>query len=97
MSDAPRLELPAAVVEALRSAHELCAYLVNNMEADGDDAAPNIEFGASTLAHAEQFAALVNDTREKTGSALSLIEGDLPNEVGAAVRRSLSRLINPAG
>lgn len=67
------------------------------MEADGDDSAPDVEFGASTLAQAEQFAALVNDAREKTGSALSLIESGLPGEVAAATRRSLGRLINPFG
>lgn len=65
------------LIEALRAAHELCAYLVNNMEADGDEAAPNIEFGARTLAHAEQFAALVNDARDKAASALVLVEVDL--------------------
>lgn len=85
----------AAVAEALRAAHELCAYLVNNMEAEGDEFAPNVEFSASTMAHAEQFAALVNDARDKTASALAVIERDLAGAAADATRQHLQRLRNP--
>lgn len=84
------------LIEALRSAHELCAYLVNNMEEDGVEASPNIEFHARTMAHAEQFAALVNDARDKSGHALAIIERDLAAATARAIHlRNLARRARP--
>lgn len=61
------------VLEALRSAQELCAYLWNNTDAN-DPGAGNIELVAHSDRGAEQLAALLNDARTRIDSALHGIE-----------------------
>ena len=57
------------VLEALRSAQELCAYLWNNTDAT-DPAAGNVELVAHSHKHAEQLAALLNDARRRVDAPL---------------------------
>ena len=61
------------VIEALRSAHELCAYLWNNTDAN-DPENGNVELVAHSDVHAEQLAALLNDARTRLDSALHGLE-----------------------
>jgi hypothetical protein len=61
------------VLEALRSAHELCEFLWNNTDSDNTTDA-NVELVAHTDVHAEQLAALLNDARTRIDSALHGIE-----------------------
>ena len=61
------------VMEALRSAHELCAYLWNNTDAN-DPEAGNVELVAHSDRHAEQLAALLNDARTRVDAALHGLE-----------------------
>ena len=61
------------VIEALRSAQELCAYLWNNTDANNPDAG-NVELIAHSDKHAEQLAALLNDARTRIDAALHGLE-----------------------
>lgn len=61
------------VLEALRSAQELCAYLWNNTDAS-DPGSGNVELVAHSEKHAEQLAALLNDARTRVDAALHGIE-----------------------
>lgn len=61
------------VMEALRSAHELCAYLWNNTDAT-DPKAGNVELLVSSEKHANQLAALLNDARTRVDAALRGLE-----------------------
>lgn len=61
------------VIEALRSANELCQYLWNNTDADNPEAG-NIELIAHEDKHANQLAALLNDARTRVEAALHGIE-----------------------
>ena len=61
------------VLEALRSAQELCAYLWNNTDAN-DPEAGNVELVAHSDKHAEQLAALLNDARTRVDAALHGLE-----------------------
>jgi hypothetical protein len=63
--------MDSEVLEALRSAQELCAYLWNNTDANAE---ANVEIVAHSDRHAEQLAALLNDAREKIDAALHGIE-----------------------
>jgi hypothetical protein len=57
------------IIEALRSAQELCSYLWNNTDADEPESA-NVELVAHSDKHAEQLAALLNDARTRVDAAL---------------------------
>ena len=61
------------VLEALRSAQELCAYLWNNTDAN-DPSAGKFELIAHDEADAEQLAALLNDARTRIDAALHGLE-----------------------
>ena len=61
------------VMEALRAAQELCAYLWNNTDADNPESS-NIELIAHEDKHANQLAALLNDARTRIDVALHGIE-----------------------
>lgn len=61
------------IVEALRSAQELCAYLWNNTDADNPEGG-NIELIAHEDKHANQLAALLNDARARIDAALHGID-----------------------
>lgn len=61
------------VLEALRSAQELCAYLWNNTDAT-DPKAGNVELVAHSDKHAKQLAALLNDARTRVDAALHGLE-----------------------
>ena len=61
------------VMEALRSAHELCSYLWDNTDANNPDAG-NLELVAHSDMHAEQLAALLNDARSRVETALHGLE-----------------------
>lgn len=61
------------VLEALRSAQELFAYLWNNTDAN-DPEAGNVGLVAHSAKHAEQLAALLNDARTRVDAALHGLE-----------------------
>lgn len=63
--------MDADTIEALRSAHELCAYLWNNVN---DDGSGNVELIAHSERHSEQLSALLNDARTRVFAALEAIE-----------------------
>lgn len=62
------------VMEALRSAQELCAYLWNNTDAN-DPEAGNVELVAHSDKHAEQLAALGAHPRMTIAAVASLHRG----------------------
>lgn len=61
------------VLEALRSAQELCSYLWNNTDAN-DPEAGNVELVAHSDKRGEQLAALLNDARTRVDAALHGLE-----------------------
>lgn len=61
------------VIEALRSAQELCAFLWNNTDANNPESG-NVELVAHSDKHAEQLAALLNDARTRIDAALHGLE-----------------------
>ena len=61
------------VLEALRSAQELFAYLKNNTDANDPELA-NIELAAHSEKHAENLAALLNDAQTRVDAALHGLE-----------------------
>jgi hypothetical protein len=61
------------VIEALRSAQELCSYLWNNTDANNPEAG-NLELIAHSDRHANQLAALLNDARTRVDAALHGLE-----------------------
>lgn len=63
----------AEVLEALRSAQELCAYLWHNTDASNPEAG-NLELVAIDEKHAAQLAALLNDARMRVDIALHGLE-----------------------
>lgn len=67
------MPLSSEVLEALRSAQELCTYLWNNTDAN-DPGIGNVELVAHSDKHAEQLAALLNDTRMRVDAALHGLE-----------------------
>jgi hypothetical protein len=73
------------VIEALRSAQELCAYLWNNTDAERPTEA-NIELVTHSDRHAEQLAALLNDARTRVDAALHGLEIQQAN-IGATATR----------
>jgi hypothetical protein len=61
------------VIEALRSAQELCAFLWNNTDANDTESA-RINITADSDRCAEQLAALLNDARTRIDAALHGVE-----------------------
>jgi hypothetical protein len=76
-------EMDSEVLEALRSAQELCAYLWNNTDANAE---ANVELVAHSDRHAEQLAALLNDARERVEVALHGLEIQ-QDDIGATANR----------
>ena len=72
------------VLEALRSAQELCSFLWNNTDAENPSDG-NVEILVHTDEHAKQLAALLNDARERISSALHGVEIQMAN-VGATAK-----------
>lgn len=79
--------LVAEVIEALRAARELCAYISHNVEDDDGRNQPNLLIGASSVRHAEQISALLCDLQERADRVLGWLEADadsveLPHSAG---------------
>lgn len=66
------------VIEALRAARELCAYLSHNIDNDEKHHAPNVWIEASSVRHAEQVAALLSDLQERADRVLCLLDDPAP-------------------